>query len=185
MQLFLIVLLSIAVAGMAAAFVGTRLPKTHMAASRIRLKAPPEQVFEIIADFEGYPSWRPGLGQVERGPDIEGLPSWFEICAKVSRVHFRVAEWNAPSRLVTRIVDDKLPMTGCWTYQLEPDGEGTLLTITEEENIHHPLLRFFDRFVLSYHGVMDVYLTALARKLGDPAVPEHLSLRLGDGEAAS
>lgn len=183
MEVFLYIVLSAVVAAMVAAFVGTRLPKTHVAASRITLNAPPERVFAILTDFENYPGWRPGLSAVERGPEIEGLPSWFEVCGKLSRVQFRVAEWHPPHRLVTRIVNDKLPLSGCWIYQLEEAGEGTRLTLTEEENIHNPLLRFFDRFVLSYHGVMDVYLTSLARKLGEPVRPEHLSLKLDIGTA--
>jgi hypothetical protein len=184
MDIFLAVALLIVVSGMAAAFVGSRLPKTHSAASRIRLSAPPEQVFGIITDFEAYPAWRPGLDRVERGPDIDGLPSWFEICARIGRVHFRVAECQPPRRLVTRIVNDRLPLAGVWIYQLEACDEGTLLTITEKEKIHHPLLRFFDRFILSYYGVMDIYLIALALKLGDSPEPEHLSLRLDDAGPA-
>lgn len=178
MDIFLYAVLLTVAFGMVAVFIGMRLPKTHLAVSRIRLSAPPPEVFAIVSDFEAYPTWRPGLERVERGPDIDGLPSWFEICAKVSRVQFRVVESRPPERLATRIVDDKLPLSGLWTYDLEASDGGTLLTITERENIHHPLLRFFDRFVLSYHGVMDVYLMALARKLGDPAQPEHLSLKL-------
>jgi uncharacterized protein YndB with AHSA1/START domain len=180
MDIFLSIALLLAVLSMGAVFIGMRLPKTHLAASRIRLSAPPEEVFAIITDFEAYPSWRPGLDRVERGPDIDGLPSWFEICAKLGRVHFRVTECNSPHRLVTEIVDDKLPLAGLWIYELEASGGGTQLTITEHENIHHPLLRFFDRFILSYFGIMDVYLIALALKLGDSAQPEHLSLRLDD-----
>lgn len=180
MEVFLSLFLFAVALAMVVVFVGARLPRTHLAASRIRLQACPEKVFGIITDFENYPSWRPGLDRVERGPDFDGLPSWFEICAEFSRVHFRVTELQPPNWLVTRIVNDKLPLSGQWTYRLEGDGEGTLLTITEEESIHNPLLRFFDRFVLSYHGVMDVYLTALARKLDEPSRPEHLSLKLTD-----
>lgn len=178
MDIFLYAALMIVASGMAVVFIGLRLPKTHLAVSRIRLNAPPEEVFAIVSDFESYPAWRPGLDRVERGPDIDGLPSWFEVCAKLSRVQFRVVESRPPERLATRIVDDRLPLSGLWIYDLAASDGGTLLTITERENIHHPLFRFFDRFVLSYHGVMDVYLMALARKLGDPAQPEHLSLKL-------
>lgn len=178
MEFFLYTALLLVAAGMGAAYVGTRLPRTHVAVSRIRLNAPPERLFAIVTDFEDYPSWRPGLDRVEPGPAIDGLPSWYEVCAKISRVHFRVAEMQPPHRLVTCLVDDKVALSGRWIYRFEADGESTVLTITEQENIHHPLLRFFDRFVLSYHGVMDVYLIALARKLGEPAMPEHLSLKL-------
>lgn len=184
MEFFLYFTLLLVAGAMGAAYIGSRLPKTHVAASRIHLNAPPEQIFAIITDFEAYPSWRPGLDRVELGPEIDGLPSWYEICARISRVQFRVAEMQPPHRLVTCIVNDKLPLTGLWIYRFEEEGDGTRLTITEKEKIHHPLLRFFDRFVLSYHGVMDIYLIALARRLGQPAMPEHLSLKLGAPESA-
>lgn len=180
MNIFLSGLLLIVLFSIGAVFIGMRLPKTHRAASRIRLSAPPERIFEIITDFEAYPTWRPGLDRVERGPDFDGLPSWYEICARISRVHFRVVESQPPRRLTTCIVSDQIPVTGFWTYEFEPNDDGTILTITEQESIHHPLLRFFDRFVLSYYGIIDVFLIALALKLGDSAKPEHLSLKLDD-----
>jgi carbon monoxide dehydrogenase subunit G len=184
MTVFLALLLVLAALALTAAWVGAMLPKTHRAASRIRLSAAPEQVWRIIADFEGYPSWRPGLDRVERGPDQDGLPCWREVCGRHGRVGFRVVEQEPPWRMATRIDSGGLALSGSWLYQLEPDGDGTRLTITGQESIHNPLLRFFDRYLLSYHGVMDVYLVALARKLGDPARPEHLSLRLGAADDA-
>jgi uncharacterized protein YndB with AHSA1/START domain len=184
MMMLTALLILLVVSLFAAALIGARLPKTHMAASRIRLRAPPEEVWRTVVDFESYPAWRPGLARVERGPDFDGLPSWFEICSRLGRVHFRVVENQPHRRLVTKIVDDQLPLNGLWLYEFEPAGNGTVLTITERESIHHPLLRFFDRFVISYYGVMDVYLIALAEKLGDAARPEHLSLRLDVPEAA-
>jgi len=180
MMTFFFILLLFAVSIMAATFVGKKLPKTHVAASRIRLSVPPQKVWDIINDFESYATWRPGLNRTERGPDIEGLPSWYEICSRHSRVHFRVVERRAPSRLVTKIVGDDLPLRGTWIYELKEDDGGTVLTITEQENIRNPLFRFFDRFVICYYGVMDVYLIALAIKLGDSARPQHLSLKIDD-----
>ncbi|WP_367025249.1 SRPBCC family protein [Methylococcus sp. ANG] len=163
---------------------GTRLPKTHQAASRIRLPATPERVWEIITDFGSFPLWRPGLAAVERAPDVDGLPSWDEVCAAGAKVRFRVLEAVPPRRLVTCLAGEHLPLRGVWVYELEADGdEGTVLTITERDSIFHPAFRFFVRYVLSYHGVMDVFLLALARGLDSPAKPEHLSLRVEDGDA--
>ena len=157
---------------MALTFIGKKLPKTYVAASRIRLSAPLKTVWDIINDFDlSYmAAWLKPTGA---RPDIDGLPSWYEICFRHSRVHFRVVERKPPSLLITKIVGDDLPLSGTWIYELEEDGDGTLLTITERDNIHNPLLRFFDRFVLCYYGAMDVYLIALAIKLGDSARPQH------------
>lgn len=162
---------------------GMRLPKTHQAASRIRLPATPERVWEIMTDFGSFPLWRPGLAAVELAPDVDGLPSWNEVCAAGARVRFRVLEAAPPRRLVTALAGEHLPLRGVWVYELEADGEeGTVLTITERDSIFHPAFRFFVRYVLSYHGVMDVFLLALARVLDSPAKPEHLSLKLEDSD---
>ncbi|CAI8840113.1 SRPBCC family protein [Methylocaldum szegediense] len=185
MMSFFFILLLLVASVMALTFIGKKLPKTYVAASRIRLSAPLKTVWDIINDFDSYPTWRPGLSRTERGPDIDGLPSWYEICFRHSRVHFRVVERKPPSLLITKIVGDDLPLSGTWIYELEEDGDGTLLTITERDNIHNPLLRFFDRFVLCYYGAMDVYLIALAIKLGDSARPQHLSLKIDDSDKSA
>jgi hypothetical protein len=159
--------------------IGSRLPKTHIAASRIYLSAPPEVVWRVITDFRSHPQWRPGLHEVEEGPMIDGLPSWYEVCLKDLKVHFRVVESDPPRRWVTQLAGDRLPLAGSWVYELCPRDGGTELMITEQDKIYSPLLRFFTKFVFSYYGVMDVFLIALARALGDrQARPEHLSLRL-------
>lgn len=183
MTFFLSLFLLLAILVMAMLYLGARLPKTHVAASRIRLNVPPATVWAVITDFPAYPGWRRGLASVEYGPEYGGLPSWYEYCTRDSWMHFRVVEWEPPARLVTCIVGEELLFTGTWEYRIEPEGEGTLLTITERENIHAPWLRFLDYFVLRYHGVMDVYLLSLALHLDEPAKPEHLSIPL-DGPAA-
>ncbi|QSA98797.1 SRPBCC family protein [Methylococcus sp. EFPC2] len=168
-----------------AILIGMRLPKTHAAASRIRLPVPPERVFAVITDFEAYPLWRPGLDRVESGPELDGLPSWYEFCTRDLRVQFRVTAWQPPHHLRTRLVADELPLSGAWDYDLaREDCGGTVLTITGRDKIHHPLLRFFTRYFLSYHGAMDIYLIALARHFGIAAVPEHLSLKPADDALA-
>jgi len=161
----------------AAAVVGSRLPKTHVASSRIRLRASPEEVWSTITDFACHPDWRPGLSAVEPGPEVAGHPSWFEVCARNIRVQFAMTESDPPRRMATRLVGDKLPINSTWVYELRPEREGTVVTITENDQIYSPLFRFFARFIISYHGTMDVFLIALARKFGETVYPEHLSAR--------
>lgn len=164
--------------------IGLRLPKTHQAASRIRLPVCPERVWEIITDFESFPRWRPGLSGVEKAPDVDGKPSWYEACLKDVKVRFHVLDAQPPRRLVTALAGDHLPLRGIWIYELERDGpDGTVLTITERDSIFHPAFRFFIRYLLAYHGVMDIFLLALARAVGSSAQPEHLSLRIREPDA--
>lgn len=161
----------------AVAWIGRRLPKTHTAASRICLGVSPDEVWRVITDFSAHPTWRPGLERVDPGPEIDGLPSWYEVCARNIKVHFRVVESDPPHRLVTRLVGEELPLMGTWVYDLKPTAGGTELVITEQDRIYSPLFRVLTKFVFAYYGVMDVFLIALARVFGQDVQPEHLSLR--------
>ena len=165
-----------ALALLTATLIGLRLPKTHCAASRIRIHASPEHVWKLVADRTTHPHWRPGIREVEL-VEIDDQPGWVEICQRNIRVRFVEAYRDAPFKLVTRLADSGGPLSGQWTYELQEQNGASMLTITESAVIYHPLIRFFSRFVISYYGAMDVFLISLARHLGDPAEPEHLSIR--------
>lgn len=166
-----------------AILIGRRLPKTHAAASRIRLPFPPEKVFQVVTDFNAYPQWRPGVSRVEPGPELDGHPTWYEFCSHKIRVQFQVAASDPPRKLVTRLAGEKLPLYGTWNYDFVEDNGSTVLTITEREKIYSPLMRFFTHYILSYHAVMDVFLISLGRHLGVDTMPEHLSLRLENADS--
>ena len=160
-----------------ATLIGMRLPKTHVAASRLRLDIPLDEVWDVVIDFAEYPKWRPGLARVEAGPEIDGLPTWYEYCTPRMKVQLQFAEFEPKSRLVTRLVGEKLPFFGAWEYEFVPaDDNGTVLTITESDKIYHPLYRFCSRILFPHHAAMDVFLIALARYFGRDGRPEHLSV---------
>ncbi len=113
--------------------------------------------------------------EVSSGDD--GLPRWTEICSAHVWVPFRVVSMQPPRWLETRIDLPEAPLSGHWTYELETGDDGTtILTITEIGRIYHPLFRFFARFLIAYHGAMDVFLTELALRLGQSPRIEHLQL---------
>lgn len=170
----------IALALLMATLIGLRLPKTHCAASRIRIEADPKQVWQLVTDRLTHPGWRPGIKAVEL-IEADGNPAWVEICHRNIRVRFVETHRIPGSFLVTRLADPDAPLGGQWAYELEDQDGSSVLTITENAIIYHPLLRFFARFVISYYGAMDVFLISLARHLGDPSEPEHLSVPLASG----
>jgi len=177
MTLLLILGLLAALLGLAT-FVGLNLPKTHVAASRMRINAPRDEVWDAVVDFSAYPDWRPGLARVEAGPDIDGRPTWFEYCGPRIKVQLHFAMLEPKTRLVTRLVGDKLPIFGAWDYRFIEDNGATILTITESDKIYNPLLRVFSRVIFPHHAAMDVFLAALARYFGGDGVAEHLSVKI-------
>jgi hypothetical protein len=166
-----------------AVLIGTRLPKTHVAASRAYLPQAPEDVWHAIRARNDYPLWRPGIARIEMA-ETDGLATWTEFCVRNLGVSFVETVNEPPRRLVTQLAGEPLVVAGEWTYDLTPSGAGTLLTITESGAVHHPLMRFFTRYILSYHGTMDVFLIALGRYLGSPVQPEHLSVERTDNGMA-
>lgn len=182
MTLLLIICL-IATLLVLATLIGTRLPKTHVAASRIRLDIPVDQVWDVVVDFIEYPNWRPGLGRVEVGPEIDGRPTWYEYCTASMKVQLQFAEYEPKTHLVTRLVGEKLPIFGAWDYEFTTAGQTTtILTITERDKIYHPLIRFFSRYLFPHHAAMDVFLIALGRYFDSEVTPEHLSVFQGKAD---
>ena len=68
-------------------------------------------------------------------------------------------------RKVTRVADPELPYGGTWTFELEPEGSGTRLTITERGQIHNPIFRVIARFVFGYAATIEGYLDELEARL--------------------
>ncbi len=142
--------------------VGMALPQNHVAARSARYSKPPAEVFAIISDVRALPTWNPATKKVEIVSEANGLVSW-----KVDG-NFPVSmiERDPPRKLVTKI-GPGLPFGGTWTYELAADGAGTRLTITERGEVYNPFFRFVSKFLMGHTKSMDVFLSALAKKLGD------------------
>ncbi len=76
---------------------------------------------------------------------------------------YAIAENDPPHRLRTTVVDLSLPFGGDWTYELEPAGAGTRLTIVERSSIPNPLIRFVARYVLPRERALDGFLSDVRR----------------------
>ena len=66
------------------------------------------------------------------------------------------------------MADPKLPFGGTWTYEVQPDGTGSAVTITEDGEVYNPIFRFVSRFFIGYEGTLRQYASDVERKLGSP-----------------
>jgi uncharacterized protein YndB with AHSA1/START domain len=144
--------------------IGYMLPRDHVAQVTRRHSAPPETVWAAMTDVERFAAWRTDLVSVERLSSADGKLRWKEK-TKHDALTMEVTESDAPRRLVTRIADEGLPFGGTWTYELAPDGAGTVLTITENGSVYNPLFRFVSRFVMGHTATLDKYQSAMAKGL--------------------
>jgi uncharacterized protein YndB with AHSA1/START domain len=147
--------------------IGYSLPIAHTARRSVTLRAAPADVWTAITDVAAYPSWRTDITAVEQLPPVNGFPAWREVQGG-DRITYNVTRLTAPVSMVSRIADPGLPFGGEWEYELTPEGAGTRVTITERGEVYNPVFRFVSRFVMGHSATIDGYLTALARKFGQP-----------------
>lgn len=104
-------------------------------------------------------------------PSSHRITVWVSSVASPSlgtgTMTFETETWDPPRRMTARIADENLPFGGAWTYTIEPDGDGSVLTITEDGEVYNPLFRFMSRFVFGHDSTIRGYLEAVQAELGE------------------
>jgi hypothetical protein len=153
------------------ALIGSRLSKSHTATRSIFLRRSPQNVYDVIRDFPSAPEWRLDVKRVEVQTQASGKVHLREE-GKNGTVNYELAE-DVPGKLmVTQILDTDLGYSGKWTYVFAPEDGGTRVTITEDGEVSNALFRFMSRYVFGHTATMDSYLSSLARRFGENAVPQ-------------
>ena len=165
MKWILIVLGVIAALIAVMAIVGSLMPKGHTASRTAVINQTPEALWATITDCAAFPQWRKDVKSVEVLPDRDGHKVWRED-GKNGKMALEVVEASPPSRLVMRIADPG-PFGGTWTYQIEPNGAGSRITITENGEVYNPIFRFMSKMFFDQASTIETYLTALGRKYGE------------------
>jgi uncharacterized protein YndB with AHSA1/START domain len=146
--------------------VGLFLPQDHVASVEMNYAAAPSEVWAAMEDVEGYPGWRRGIDSVALLPDANGLRAWREFTGATG-LSLAVVESDPGRRWVVRIVDDDLPFGGTWTYELNPEGDGTHVVLTEEGSVYNPIFRFVSRFIMGHDATMRAWTDDLRAHLGE------------------
>jgi uncharacterized protein YndB with AHSA1/START domain len=150
------------------AVIGLLQPASHTATHAATLAAPPEQVWATITDFERQPAWVPEITGVERLPDRDGRPSYREDFDGFTATTV-VTVFDPPRRLVKEILPGGA-FSGSWTWDLVPEADGTLLTITERATVRNPIFRAMMIFHDETRSAR-AYAEALARRLAESGPP--------------
>jgi len=145
------------------------IPREHVASRSARFAQAPEAIWQLLADYPGYPKWAPEVSGVKRLADRNGHPEWALEGKWPMPLEVEVAE--PPRRMVTRIADPNMPFGGTWTWEIEPDGSGSRVTVTERGEIKVPLFRFMTRFLFGYASTLDTYLKAMGRPFSESVTP--------------
>ena len=153
------------------ALIGSRLPKSHVASRSVLLRKSPQEVYAVVRDFGSAPQWRSDVKQMEvEAPP--GGPVYFREVGKNGTVNYELLEDVPAQRMVTRIRDTDLGYSGQWTYLFAPENGGTRVTIREDGEVSNVIFRFMSRYVFGQTATIDSYLTSLAKRFGEEAVPQ-------------
>jgi len=130
--------------------IGATYPAHHTASGYIVVAAPPERVYDRIADPSQYPAWRSDVTRVQ----LAAGDRWIETAAG-GTLPYRFGRMLRPSRLQTIVDSTTLPFSGTWTFDLHPSIGGTRVTITERGDVffNYPPVR----------ETVDATLTEVAR----------------------
>jgi len=145
--------------------VGSWLPVKHQVTRQATYRATSAQLFALIRNVSDYPSWQKAVSKVEVLPEVNGKERMRET-NRGQAVTYELGDIVPNQRMVSRIVDDKLPFGGSWTYELipGPSADTTTLRITEDGEVYNPIFRFVSRFVMGHSATIDKYLDAVATR---------------------
>lgn len=146
--------------------IGYLLPVKHVAGVRAVLDCSVDRLWQRLATFTEYPSWRRGIAQVITTSDS----NWKEVDQRGEAVMYETVELLPNRRLVRRIADKDLPYGGTWTIELAELGpQKTQVDISEAGEVYNPIFRFVSKFITGRHGSMSAFMEDLAKIEGATA----------------
>lgn len=125
--------------------VAQSLPDEYTATVERTINAPPDRVWAELSDHQKHPVSGSEMESVKDLPDENGLPVWEEDMGE-DKITVRVVEREDSKRLVLEMTAAVLPMTGRMEFTLEPEGEGTKVTLKHDVTLgegtwHVPLFK--------------------------------------------
>lgn len=141
------------------------LQKDHRLSRAGRFTATRQAAWEAVDRIDADTSWRTDLGARERQPDVRGHRVWRETWPDGESVSFETVERLGDRKLVRCVVDQDGPFGGCWTFEVAPRGEDSVVTVSEQLTVHDALYAR-THTVADRRARLDGLLDALGRELG-------------------
>lgn len=136
--------------------VGLCLPRQHTAMMSAVIPASVDQVWKRITTVADFPRWRKDMTSIQIVNDSQ----WVENAGSM-HVPMRMGERDSLKRAVVVINSNDLPFGGEWVYELQPQGNSTQVTITENGEVRQPFFRFVSAFIMGRTATMRKYLSSL------------------------
>ena len=128
-------------------------PTVHGFHTRWPVPAPPARVFAVLTTMEGYPDWWPQVRQVQRLDDGSGLVRVRSALPYTLHLLLRRDVRDGPAGQLRVALDGDL--RGWCAFDIVPDGEATMVHLTQRVQVQAAALRGLPRvarpFLLANH----------------------------------
>jgi uncharacterized protein YndB with AHSA1/START domain len=162
--LILLFFLTVVTAGIYGA--GSSLPEEMITVRGAQFKAPVDEVWDLITNYEQLPRWNDGIASVTPIPEPQTKETLWDIVDNDDRhMLLKVTHSEPKIRHRAEIMENDMPFRGSWQFTLTPNDEGTWLTLEERSIIKSPFLRFLTYYVLGSDYGIRAYLESMARHL--------------------
>ena len=151
---------------------GRSLPREHTVRSTVTIVSPPDTVFNVIRNIGTTNTWWSDMKSSRRLTSGRG-EMWEENMGSAGMMKVMISRVVPGKSMVHTIVaEEGQGWGGTWTYQVDPTGAGTEVTITEAGYIDSPFYRVLMK-LRGKHRTVDSYLTSLGAHFGEPVTPRH------------
>jgi len=149
--------------------IGLLTPVEHKVSRAVQIKQSPQAIWDAINDHAHEAQWRSDITSVDSLPARDGKPVWKETYKDGNTLNLVTTESRPPTRMVREIADAG-PFSGRWEIDIQSNGAGSTVRITEIGRIPNPFFRFASKYIMGQTTQMERYLTNLAKKFGEPAL---------------
>jgi uncharacterized membrane protein len=141
------------------------LPVHHLSRRSRDLAQPPDQVWQVLTDFQAYPQWRRQVRSIMRVPSAPPEELWRESYGSTG-LTLRTEVEDHGRVLLRHVVGNKLEFGGVWRFELTPlRNGGTRLAIVEAAEYYRPLHRLVARYITGEGRNIELFLADLAREV--------------------
>ncbi len=137
-------------------------------ASQERLiHAPPDDIMDVIVDYESYPDWAENIREVQvRETDDQGRATqvWYRIDARVMEITYTLGyTYHDGTRLTWTLVEADQLNALDGEYLLQPEGDDTRVRYTLEVDLAIPVPGFLKKRAAKQ--IMETSLGELERRV--------------------
>ncbi|CAO3634760.1 unnamed protein product [Mucor hiemalis] len=170
--------------------IGVFVPKSHIVSRSIEYNTSAEILWAILTSVRDYPAWRSNIDRVTvRSDDFESDINKYEDESRITFVEYNKKDCRTvvmhieqeKERKLLRVLEErpyiapgedvpkrKSTFSGSWSFEIKPsEGEDKMVTlkITEQGEIHKPMVRVSHMLFFGYHRRIDRFMKDLGKEI--------------------